>query len=100
MSVILEKEWKSALTAILEELDKSQYKKMLEFLDRIPKGKKGGTSLEKMPQKIIECYGLEESVSAIDAIMKEIPRMDNKVQGLLRPFVDKLRNNHEKENKS
>ncbi|KAM9348519.1 uncharacterized protein ABDE67_010558 [Symphorus nematophorus] len=98
MSDISEAEWKKALISILEELDDKQYHKMLEFLPKIRKSKKNGRYKEKMPQKIIECYGLEESISAISEAMEELPRRDAAVQDLLRPFVDKLRNKQEKEN--
>lgn len=100
MSDISEKQWKSALTAILEDLDNSQYRKLLECLPNLPKGKKTTSSKEKMPQKIIEHYGPEGSISAINDAMEEIPRKDSKVQDLLRPFVDQLRKKEEKESKS
>ncbi|XP_051250902.1 uncharacterized protein LOC127360497 isoform X2 [Dicentrarchus labrax] len=94
MSDILQKEWKSALTSILEELDKPQYLKMLEYLTKIPKSKRTSDRREKMAQKIIEHYGVRESISVISDIMEEIPRRDADVQDLLRPFVDELRNNN------
>ncbi len=99
MSDISEKEWKEALTSILEELDTSEYRKMLECLEKIPKSQKTGRSREKMPQKIIQRYGLEGSISAIRDAMEQIPRRDSKVQDLLCPFVDKLRKKPEEENK-
>ncbi|XP_067465080.1 uncharacterized protein [Thunnus thynnus] len=101
MPNILEKKWKTALTSILEELDKSEYKKMLfcSCFDKIPKGVKTGTSREEMPQIIIQHLGVDESVSAINEAMDLIPRKDSAVQDLLRPFVDKLSNKHEEENR-
>ncbi|XP_038564793.1 uncharacterized protein LOC119895622 isoform X2 [Micropterus salmoides] len=99
MSDISERDWRSALTAILEQLDQQQYVKMKEFLDKIPKGQRDKKSRVTMPQKIIECYGLEESISVVRNAMEEIPRRDAVVQDLLRPFVDKLRNKHDIENK-
>ncbi|XP_035522302.1 uncharacterized protein LOC118331458, partial [Morone saxatilis] len=99
MSDISQKDWKSALTSILEELDKPQYLKMLEYLTKIPKSKKTSGRREKMAQKIIEYYGVRESISEINKIMNEIPRRDADVQDLLRPFVDELRNSCDKENK-
>lgn len=95
MSDISEGEWKLALTSILEELDNSQYIKMLEFLEKIPECEKKPRSKQKMPGKIIQYYGLRDSISAISDVMEKIPRRDSVVQDLLRPFVDKLRNKHE-----
>ncbi|XP_067465103.1 apoptosis-associated speck-like protein containing a CARD isoform X3 [Thunnus thynnus] len=101
MSNILEKKWKTALTSILEELDKSEYNKMLfcYCFDKIPKSVKTGTSREEIPQIIIQHLGVDESVSAINEAMDLIPRKDSAVQDLLRPFVDKLSNKHEEENR-
>ena len=101
MSNILEKKWKTALTSILEELDKSEYNKMLfcYCFDKIPKSVKTGTSREEMPQIIIQHLGVDESISAIKDTMEWIPRKDSTIQDLLRPFVDKLRNKHEEENR-
>ncbi|XP_041807510.1 uncharacterized protein LOC121616777 isoform X2 [Chelmon rostratus] len=99
MSDISEEEWKTSLTSILEELDSQQYSKMLECLKKIPKGQKTTRSREKMPQKIIEHYGLEESINAIKDAMDQVPRRDSTVQDLLRPFLDKLRNKHEERSK-
>lgn len=99
MSDISEEEWKTSLTSILEELDSQQYSKMLECLKKIPKGQKTTRSREKMPQKIIEHYGLEESINAIKDAMDQVPRRDGTVQDLLRPFLDKLRNKHEERSK-
>ncbi|XP_031162584.2 uncharacterized protein LOC116054974 [Sander lucioperca] len=98
MSDISEEEWKRALTSIVEELEDDQYIKMLEFLVDIPKSQKSSTSREKMPGKIIEHYGLLKSISEIDKAMDYIPRRDPKIQDLLRPFVDKLRNEQENKN--
>ncbi|XP_028451490.1 uncharacterized protein LOC114566867 isoform X2 [Perca flavescens] len=97
MSDISEEEWKKALTSIVEELEDKQYTKMLECLV-IPKGQRSSTSREKMPGKIIERYGLLDSISEIDKAMDYIPRRDPTIQGLLRPFVDKLRIKQENKN--
>ncbi|XP_018544191.1 uncharacterized protein LOC108891514 isoform X2 [Lates calcarifer] len=99
MSEFSEKEWKKALTSILEELDDPQYKKMLEYLERIPKGQKMEGSKEKMPKTIIEYYGFSESVSEINDAMNQVPRRDCAVQDLLSPFVNKLREENEKQSK-
>ncbi|XP_071393300.1 gamma-interferon-inducible protein 16-like isoform X2 [Centroberyx affinis] len=95
---ISEAAWMKALTSIIEELDKRQYKKMLNSLDKIPNGvKKGNNSKEEMPQIIIQHFGVEESISAMKKVLYEIPRRDDVVQELLRPFVDKLRNKQQKQ---
>ncbi|XP_026037456.1 uncharacterized protein LOC113030320 isoform X4 [Astatotilapia calliptera] len=91
MSSISESEWKKALTFIIEDLDKSQLKKMLGFLD-IPKQKKTIKCRETIPQTIIEWYGVDTSIQIIDEAMLWIPRKDEAVQGQLRPFVEKLKN--------
>ncbi|XP_041863860.1 uncharacterized protein LOC121654065 [Melanotaenia boesemani] len=81
------KKWKSALTSIIEELDESQYKKMLLFLKKVPKGQKTGKVLEDMVEKIIECYGERKSITVIKRVMDKIPRKDAAVQGRLKPFL-------------
>lgn len=91
MSSISESEWKKALTFIIEDLDKSQLKKMLGCLD-IPKQKKTIKCRETIPQTIIEWYGVETSIQIIDEAMLWIPRKDEAVQCQLRPFVEKLKN--------
>lgn len=96
MSDILEKEWKQTLTLIVEELDNSQFKKLLELLSNIPKGQKTAKIRGNLPQIIIEHYGLNESIFAIDDAMKKIPRLDNKIQDPLKPFVEKLKAKEEK----
>lgn len=97
MSDISEAEWKKALTSIVEELTRKEYSKLLEILDKIPKSQKA-ESRQKLPQIIIQCYGLEGSIIAIDEAMKEIPRLDPKVQNLLQPFVKKLKAKEEEKN--
>lgn len=96
MSTISEEEWKIALTEILEELDRSQYKKML-FLSGIPKHVRTDKPREEMPQVIIEHYGVETSVLEINKIMDRIPRRDETVQDRLRPFVERLKKKQESE---
>ncbi|KAM4546139.1 uncharacterized protein PAE49_018538 [Odontesthes bonariensis] len=83
--------WKIALTAIIEQLDKSQYKKMLQYLEKIPKHLKTPRSREQMAQTIIEHYGEQKSVSVIRDVMIAIPRRDAVVQDRLRPFGEKLK---------
>lgn len=96
MSTISEEEWKIALTEILEELDGSQYNKML-FLSGIPKHVRTDKPREEMPQAIIEHYGVETSVLEIKNIMDRIPRRDPRVQDRLRPFVERLKKKQESE---
>ncbi|RVE63410.1 hypothetical protein OJAV_G00135760 [Oryzias javanicus] len=83
--------WKLTLIKILEQLDDQQYEKTLLLLKKIPKRKKEEKSRAQMAQTIIEHYGDEKSVLEVDRIMKVIPRMDNAVQNLLRPFVEKIK---------
>ena len=97
MRKTLEEEWKSALNAILQELNQEQYDTLLDLLSQIRQNQKAGKPREQMPQIIIEHYGLHESYSVIKEEMWKMPRRDSKVQDLLRPFEDKLKNNHEKE---
>ncbi|XP_034539521.1 uncharacterized protein LOC117812720 [Notolabrus celidotus] len=98
MSDISEEEWKRALTTILEELEKQQFIKFLEFLDKIPRSVRTEVCEEKMPGKIIQCYGLLDSISAVNEAVDQIPRKDRAVQDLLRPFVEKLKKHDEKVN--
>ncbi|GLD70053.1 replication factor A protein 1-like isoform X1 [Lates japonicus] len=89
-------EWKTALTSILEKLDQEQYKKLQKILNKLPQSKLTAKYKENMPKKIIEYYGVEESISAIKDAVDQIPRNDPAVQDLLRPFVDKLKKKQEK----
>ncbi|XP_062289306.1 uncharacterized protein LOC133994117 [Scomber scombrus] len=87
-----ESKWKTTLTSILEQLDEQEYKKMLfcYCFDKIPKRMKTSKFREEMPQIIIQCLGVDGSISAIKEAMEQIPRMDSAVQDKLRPFVNKL----------
>ncbi|XP_078122283.1 uncharacterized protein LOC144527860 [Sander vitreus] len=89
--------WETALSSILEELTDQQFKKMLLYLHKIPQGLKTGKTREEIPDLIIEHYGTEGSISEIDEIMKAIPRNDAKVQKLLRPFVEKVKEQWQEE---
>ncbi|KAF1378104.1 hypothetical protein PFLUV_G00186640 [Perca fluviatilis] len=89
--------WKTALSAILEELTERQIAKMLLYLDKIPQGMKNGKTREEISNLIIEYYGPEGSISKIDEIMEEIPRKDPKVQNLLHPFVEKVKEQRQEE---
>ncbi|XP_023197649.1 uncharacterized protein LOC111610009 [Xiphophorus maculatus] len=82
-------DWKSALSRIIEELSEQQYQRMLDKLEKIPKSVKHDTHREHMAQTILEHYGEEKSIAEIRRIMDKIPRKDEKVQKLLRPFVEK-----------
>lgn len=95
----LETKWTRELTLILEEPDESEHRKMLFFLNKIPKGVKTGKFREEMPQIIIYYYGAEESVFVINKLMKQMPRMDT-VHNHKQPFVIKLKSKQQKMNKS
>ncbi|XP_022600472.1 uncharacterized protein LOC111221381 isoform X3 [Seriola dumerili] len=95
-----ERRWTTALNSILEELRENEYNKLLFSLDKIPTGVKYAKTREEMPQIIIQYYGTEKSITVIKKEMEQLPRMDCKVQGPLRPFVDKLKKNNQKKNKS
>ncbi|XP_031730024.1 uncharacterized protein LOC116398112 [Anarrhichthys ocellatus] len=97
MSDHSEEAWTSALTTMLEDLEEKQYKKMLECLVKIPRSKRYDTPKEQMPAIIIQFYGLPGSISAIHDVMAKIPRNDPKMQNLLRPHVEKLRQEQEKD---
>lgn len=84
-------EWKTALTAILKQLDNPQYDKMLEIV-QIPKQKKTAKFREQLPKKIIEHHGVKKSICKIRDAMDQIPRRDHPVQNLLLPFVEQLKN--------
>ncbi|XP_029924358.1 uncharacterized protein LOC115371256 isoform X2 [Myripristis murdjan] len=91
-----ENNWREALTSIIEELTDSQYKKMLAFLNDIPQGQRGKDK-EEMAQIIIERLGVERSITEIQRVLEKLPRRDAKVQELLRPFVEKPRDNQQQE---
>ncbi|XP_005751283.1 uncharacterized protein LOC102207572 [Pundamilia nyererei] len=100
MPKISSRKWKEALTAIIDELEKSQFNKMLELLRKIPRSQKTPKFKDKMPQKIIEHYGEEKSISAINRVMSKIPRKDAVIQDQLRPFVLTLKKKKLKEKKA
>ncbi|XP_027129328.1 uncharacterized protein LOC113744337 isoform X2 [Larimichthys crocea] len=100
MSDISEEEWKEALLSIMEELNEEQFEKLLFRLTDIPTSQKKNKSKQEMAQKILEHYGLKKSISVIDDAMDWIPRKDPRIQNLLRPFVDKLKNEHENGHKT
>ncbi|KAK2882269.1 uncharacterized protein [Channa argus] len=90
MTGISEQDWKQTLASIIEELNESQYNKMLEMLAEIPQSQRTDVIKQKMPQKIIEHYGVSQSITVISDTMEKIPRRDQSVQELLQPFVQKL----------
>lgn len=92
----LEKNWKRALISILDELDKSQFNKMLFCLEKIPQVVIDVKVREELAQIIIQYYGPEQSMSVINKAMDQIPRRDAKVRDLLQPFVDELKTKRQK----
>lgn len=84
-------EWKTALTAILQQLDNPQYDKMLEIV-QIPKQRKTAKFRKQLPQKIIEHHGVKKSICKIKDAMDQIPRRDHAVQSLLLPFTEQVKN--------
>ncbi|KAF3840529.1 hypothetical protein F7725_006391 [Dissostichus mawsoni] len=97
MSEISEEDWKRDLTIILDNLTSAQYEKMKECLTDFPEVQKAGRSREKMPGKIIQLYGTEKSILEMERVMQEIPRMDNRIQKWLKPYVEKVRSKPEKQ---
>lgn len=89
MPKISERSWKQTLSSILEELNKTQYKKLLMLLEI--KGSLRRKPMEEMPEIIIQHFGLKKSIIKIIEIMEKIPRRDEAIQRLLRPYKDKLR---------
>ncbi|KAL7390796.1 hypothetical protein ABVT39_027976 [Epinephelus coioides] len=94
---IFETKWKTALTSILEELTEQQFRKLMFNLVKIPQGVKMDKTREEIPYIIIQYYGTEGSISVIDKEMKQLPRNDAAVQEHLRPFVEKLKKQRQKE---
>ncbi|XP_069001788.1 uncharacterized protein [Embiotoca jacksoni] len=88
---VSEVQWKEALTSILEDLTEEECQKMLFLLDKIPNSEKNSKSRVQMVQKILQHFGLFNSITEMNNIVEKIPRNDEKVQKLLRPFVDKLK---------
>ncbi|KAL7390795.1 hypothetical protein ABVT39_027976 [Epinephelus coioides] len=97
---IFETKWKTALTSILEELTEQQFRKLMFNLVKIPQGVKMDKTREEIPYIIIQYYGTEGSISVIDKEMKQLPRNDAAVQEHLRPFVEKLKKQRQKEKKT
>ncbi|XP_007544533.2 uncharacterized protein LOC103132674, partial [Poecilia formosa] len=87
----LENQWRSNLSSILDELSEEEYEKLLVLhLDKIPGGMKDKKHRGKMPQIIIQCYGLDMSIKVISKAMDKIPRKDHKIQDLIQPMLQKL----------
>ncbi|XP_033969986.1 uncharacterized protein LOC117469627 isoform X2 [Trematomus bernacchii] len=97
MSEISEEKWKRDLTSILEDLSSAQYIKMKECLRGFPRVLKDGQSREEMPGQIIEFYGKEKSILEIERVMEQIPKRNDLVQSLLKPYVQKVRSKPEKQ---
>ncbi|XP_049447308.1 uncharacterized protein LOC125897888 isoform X2 [Epinephelus fuscoguttatus] len=97
---IFETKWKTALTSILEELTEPQFRKLKFNLGKIPQGVKTDKTREEIPYIIIQYYGTEGSITVIDKEMKQLPRNDAAVQEHLRPFVEKLKKQRQKEKKT
>ncbi|XP_066578680.1 uncharacterized protein LOC136768396 [Amia ocellicauda] len=91
-SCIDKDKWLETLVRIVEELNEVQYKKMQNYLTKIPHGTMEGTCKMAMPQLIISTYGLEDSVREVARIMKLIPRNDPTILNLLQPFEIKKEN--------
>ncbi|KAI3373338.1 hypothetical protein L3Q82_006641 [Scortum barcoo] len=92
----LETKWRAALFSIMEHLEESEFQKLLFNLSKIPHGVKSDKTRSEIPKIIIQYYGTEGSISVIDKEMKQIPRMDADVQELLRPFVERLKKQRQK----
>ncbi|XP_034072407.1 uncharacterized protein LOC117546330 isoform X2 [Gymnodraco acuticeps] len=97
MSKISEEDWKRDLTIILEDLSSAQFIKMKECLRGFPQVLKDSRSREEMPGKIIEFYGKEKSILEMERVMEEIPKRNDLVQNLLKPYVQKVRSKPEKQ---
>ncbi|XP_058875856.1 uncharacterized protein LOC117404481 isoform X2 [Acipenser ruthenus] len=81
--------WKQALFDIIEELTEGEYKKMKMLLNKeIPLGKLEETDRESMAHLIISQCGLQKSIQVTQELMRQIPRNDERIQSLLKPFLE------------
>ena len=87
----LKAKWRTALSSILDELTDDEFQNLLDNLEKIPQGVKGGRPRGDMPSVIIQHYGTEESITLIDRLMKTLPRLDAAVQQPLRGMRDDLK---------
>ena len=87
----LETKWRTALVSILDELTEVEFQKLLFKLEKIPQGLKEGRLRGDMISLIIQYYGTEGSITLIDRLMKDLPRLDNKVQQPLSVMRDELK---------
>ncbi|XP_034072426.1 uncharacterized protein LOC117546333 isoform X2 [Gymnodraco acuticeps] len=87
----LETKWRTALSSILDELTADEFRKLLFNLEKIPQGKKEGRLRGDMPSVIIQYYSTKGSIALIDRLMKDLPRLDNRVQQPLRGMKDELK---------
>ncbi|KAL3051923.1 hypothetical protein OYC64_002029 [Pagothenia borchgrevinki] len=84
----LETKWRTALSSILHQLTKDEFRKLLFKLEKILPGLKGGRPRGNMPSLIIQYYGTEGSITFIDRLMKELPRLDAAVQQPLKEIKE------------
>ncbi|XP_066578876.1 uncharacterized protein LOC136768528 [Amia ocellicauda] len=91
-----EEEWTSALSDVIENLESEKYKKMLNRLTDLSSEEKRNDR-EDMAKVIIQHYGVKESVTVIADVMKKIPRNDDKIVNLLKPFVTAIKQREQEE---
>ncbi|XP_033970818.1 histone H1-like isoform X13 [Trematomus bernacchii] len=92
----LETKWRTALSSILDELTGEEFRKLLFNLEKIPQGLKEGRVRGEMPSFIIQYYSTELSITLIDRLMRNLPRLDAAVQQPLRGMKDELKKLREK----
>ncbi|KAL3043139.1 hypothetical protein OYC64_020953 [Pagothenia borchgrevinki] len=87
----LETKWRTALSSILDQLTADEFRKLLFNLEKIPQGLKEGRVRGDMPSVIIQHYSTEGSITLMDRLMKDLPRLDAAVQQPLRGMKDELK---------
>nr|XP_015195085.1 PREDICTED: uncharacterized protein LOC102691721 isoform X2 [Lepisosteus oculatus] len=85
--------WETALNEVIEELEADEYKKLKNILHQegMFRGLLGDIEKQDLAHRIVSHFGMEASVHVVQEAMASIPRNDDRIQKLLKPFVEQLR---------
>ncbi|XP_076828430.1 uncharacterized protein LOC143474746 isoform X2 [Brachyhypopomus gauderio] len=91
--LLTEKDWKTSLCNLLEDLSKKQLKKLRHLMTNttnlvhIPRGKLEKKNKLDLIDIMIEAWGFQGSVYAVKDFMKRLPRNDDAVNCMLNPYL-------------
>ncbi|KAL7875717.1 hypothetical protein AOLI_G00106800 [Acnodon oligacanthus] len=87
--------WTYKLNSIMEELTEDQFKRMIHMMQmrdewRIPAGQLDGRGRASVTQLLVQKWGEHRCIINTRDIMKDIPRNDSVIRGLLMPFLEHI----------